>query len=238
MESKVVYKRILLKISGEALAGEDKTGINKEMLDKISTVVKEAVDLGVQLAIVIGGGNFWRGRDGADMDRVRSDQMGMLSTVINALAIQDAFEHHGIKAKVMTALSMPQIAEPFIQSRAVELMERGYVMIFGCGLGSPFFSTDTAASIRAAEIGADALLLAKNVSYVYTDDPKKNPEAKILKEVTFDEILAKRLGVMDLTAATFSMDRKMPILLFGIDDPYNIIRVIKGERVGTIVKEA
>jgi len=238
MKGEAAYKRVLLKISGEALAGKSKIGLDHEFIGKVCNVIKEIVEMGVELGIVVGGGNFWRGRDGKDIDRTRSDHMGMLATVLNSLALQGALANIGVDTRVMTAIEMKEIAEPYIRNKAISHLQKGRVVIFGCGLGVPFFSTDTAAALRAAEINADILLLAKNINYIYSDDPKKNPNAEKLLEISYSEILARRLGVMDATATSFSMDINMPILLFGLDDPYNIIRAIKGEKIGTIVKEA
>ncbi|MDP4153929.1 MAG: UMP kinase [Bacillota bacterium] len=238
MSEEAAYKRVLLKISGEALAGDKKSGLDADTINNICDKIKEIIGMGVQLGIVVGGGNFWRGRNGAEMDRTRADHMGMLATVLNSLALQDALENKGVPTRVMTAIEMKEIAEPYIRNKAVCHLEKGRVVIFGCGLGVPFVSTDTAAALRAAEINADILLLAKNINYIYSDDPKKNPNAEKLLEISYSEILAKRLGVMDATATSFSMDTNMPIMLFGLDDPENLVRAIKGEKIGTIVKEA
>ena len=233
------YKRVLLKLSGEALAGDGRFGIDYD--DTVLTIcrsIKECVDLGVEVAIVVGGGNIWRGRSSGKMDRTRADHMGMLATVINALAIGDALESLGLDVRVQTAISMTAIAEPYIRNRAVRHLEKGRVVIFGCGVGSPFFSTDTASSLRAAEIGADIILKATLVDGVYDKDPHKFPDAVRYKELSFTEMLEKDLGVMDLTAATMCKDNHIPVMVFSLEDPANIVRAVCGEDVGTIVKEA
>ena len=233
------YRRILLKISGEALAGDAKRGLNFEVIGAVCDVVKKCVAAGVQIGIVVGGGNFWRGlKDGGDnMERVRADHMGMLATVINALAIADCLEQRGVEVRVQTAIEMNKIAEPYIRNRAIRHLEKGRVVIFGCGTGNPFFSTDTGAVLRAVEIGADAILLAKNIDGVYTADPAKDPTAVKYDVITYDEVLAKHLAVMDSTATTLSMDNHMPLVLFALKDPENIYRVVMGEELGTLVKE-
>ena len=233
------YKRVLLKLSGEALAGDGRFGIDYD--DTVLTIcrsIKECVALGVEVAIVVGGGNIWRGRSSGKMDRTRADYMGMLATVINALAIGDALESLGLDVRVQTAISMTAIAEPYIRNRAVRHLEKGRVVIFGCGVGSPFFSTDTASSLRAAEIGADIILKATLVDGVYDKDPHKFPDAVRYKELSFTEMLEKDLGVMDLTAATMCKDNHIPVMVFSLEDPANIVRAVCGEDVGTIVKEA
>lgn len=231
------YKRVLLKVSGEALAGEKKTGLNPETLSSISGAIKKCVDMGVQVAIVVGGGNFWRGRTGENMDRTRADHMGMLATVINALALGDALESKGIDTRVQTAIEMRQIAEPYIRGRAMHHLESGRVVIFGCGTGNPFFSTDTAAALRAAEIDADIILLAKKVDAVYDSDPNINPDAVRFSELSYIDVLNRGLGVMDSTATSLCMDNDIPILVFGLDDPENIVRAACGEKIGTIVSK-
>ena len=230
------YKRVLLKISGEALAGEKGVGLDQPTISNICDKVKECVDMGVQVAIVVGGGNFWRGRTGEGMDRTRADHMGMLATVINALALGDSLESKGVQARVQTAIEMRQIAEPYIRGKAVRHLEKGRVVIFGCGSGNPFFSTDTAAALRAAEIDADIILLAKKVDAVYDSDPNVNPEAVKFDKLDYISILNSRLGVMDSTATSLCMDNEIPILVFGLDDPENIIRAVNGEKIGTIVE--
>ena len=233
------YKRVLLKISGEALAGEQHRGLDFQVIGEVCDVVKKCVALGVQVGIVVGGGNFWRGiKDGGDrMERTRADQMGMLATTINALAVADCLEQRGVEVRVQTAIAMNAIAEPYIRGKAIRHLEKGRVVIFGCGTGNPFFSTDTGAVLRAAEIEADAILLAKNIDGVYSADPMKDPAARKFDEITYDEILARHLMVMDSTATSLSMDNHIPIVLFALKDPENILRVVMGEKVGTIVKE-
>ncbi|MBE6871568.1 MAG: UMP kinase [Ruminococcaceae bacterium] len=231
-----VYKRVLIKISGEALAGDKKTGLDFDLMKKVCLEIKECVDLGVQVGIVVGAGNFWRGRQGQDMDRTKADHMGMLATVMNALALADSLEKVGVSTRVQTAIEMRAFAEPYIRSRAVRHLEKGRVVIFGCGTGNPFFSTDTAAVLRAVEIDADIVLLAKNVDAIYTDDPNKNADAVKIESMSYLDILKNGLGVMDSTATSLSMDNKLPILLFGLDDPHNIVRAAKKEKIGTIVK--
>ncbi len=229
------YKRILLKVSGEALSGSKGTGFDMNILSEVSKVVKRCHDAGVEIAVVVGGGNFWRGRDGHNMNRTRADHMGMLATVMNSLALQSAFEAEGIPTRVQTSIEMRQIAEPYIRNKAMRHLEKGRVVIFGCGTGNPFFSTDTTAALRAAEIEADAILLAKNVDAVYDSDPAINPDAKKFSEVTFKEVLNLGLKVMDSTATSLCMDNNIPILVFGVSDPENIIRVLCGEKIGTVV---
>ncbi|MBQ4518954.1 MAG: UMP kinase [Clostridia bacterium] len=229
------YKRILLKISGEALAGGKGTGLDFDTIGKIAQVVKRCNEDGVEIAIVVGGGNFWRGRSGGDMDRTRADHMGMLATVINSLAVQSALEAIGVPTRVQTAIEMRQIAEPYIRGKAIRHMEKGRVVVFGCGTGNPFFSTDTAAALRAAEIEAEAIFLAKKIDAVYDSDPAVNPDAKRFDSLTYIDVLNRGLGVMDSTATSLCMDNNIPILVFGLDDPENIIRVLEGEKIGTIV---
>lgn len=229
------YKRVLLKVSGEALAGENHFGLNEETIAEISQNIKKVVDMGVQVSIVVGGGNFWRGRSGENMDRTRADHMGMLATTINALALCSALENAGVETRVQTAIEMRAIAEPYIRSKAIRHLEKGRVVIFGCGTGNPFMSTDTAAALRAVETEAEIILLAKKVDAVYDSDPNVNPNAKKYDNLSFSDILGKELGVMDSTAASMCRDNKMPILVFGLDDPENIIRAVNGENIGTIV---
>ena len=233
------YKRILLKISGEALAGDKHFGLDFDVIGNVCDVVKQCVDMGVQVGIVIGGGNFWRGvRNGTGkMERTRADHMGMLATVMNCLAVADVLEQKGVPVRVQTAIEMRAIAEPYIRLRAVHQLEKGSVVIFGCGTGNPYFSTDTAAVLRAAEINPDGIMLPKNVDGVYDSDPVQNPDAKKYDQISYDDILAQHLSVMDSTATSLSMDNKIPVLLFALEDPQNIIRAICGENVGTIVKE-
>ena len=233
------YKRVLLKISGEALAGEKHFGLDFEVIGRVCDAIREAVAMGVQVGVVVGGGNFWRGvKDGGGrMERTRADHMSMLATVMNALAVADVLEQKGVPVRVQTAVEMRAMAEPYIRGRAIHHLEKGRVVIFGCGTGNPFFSTDTAAVLRAAEIGAEVILLAKNVDGVYSADPNKDPNAVKYDVITYDEVLAKHLAVMDSTATSLSMDNHIPVLLFALKDPWNIIRVLRGEKIGTIVKE-
>ena len=233
------YKRILLKVSGEALAGEASRGLDFDVIGRVCDVIKKCNEAGVQVGIVVGGGNFWRGvKDGGDrMERTRADHMGMLATAINALAIADVLEQKGVDVRVQTAIEMRSVAEPYIRSKAIRHMEKGRVVIFGCGTGNPFFSTDTAAVLRAAEIDADAILLAKNIDGVYSADPRKDPTAVKYDSISYDDVLARHLEVMDSTATSLSMDNKIPVILFALKDPENIYRVVMGEKVGTIVKE-
>lgn len=232
-----VYKRILLKLSGEVLAGSKGTGIDFATALNICSSVREVVNLGVEVGLVVGGGNFWRGRSSGDMDRTRADHIGMLATVMNALAIGDAFEQLGVPARVQTAIEMRSIAEPYIRNRAVRHLEKGRVVIFGCGTGNPFFSTDTGAALRAAEINADIILKATNVDGVYDKDPNKYSDAVKFDYVTYSEVLAKDLKVMDSTAASLCRDNKIPILVFNLTEPANIVKAVLGENIGTIVKE-
>ena len=229
------YKRILLKLSGESLAGDLKHGIDFDLLLKICEPIKKCVDSGVEVGIVVGGGNFWRGRTSGDMDRTRADHMGMLATAINALGVCDALEQLGLDVRVQTAISMRQVAEPYIRNKAVRHLDKGRVVIFGCGTGNPFFSTDTAAALRAVEIEADVIMKATMVDGVYDSDPKKNPDAKKFDTITFQDVLSKDLAVMDSTASALCKDNDMPILVFSIEDPENIYRAVCGENVGTVV---
>ena len=229
------FKRIMLKISGEALSAKQGFGINSEVLGNISVKVKSAWDLGIEIGIVVGGGNFWRGRSSNDMDRTTADHMGMLATIMNSLALQDALESRGVPTRVQTAIDMPRIAEPYIRRKAVRHLEKNRVVIFACGTGNPYFSTDTAAALRAAEIDADVILLAKNVDAVYDSDPKKNPDAKRFDKISYFEVLQRQLGVMDSTATSLCMDNNIPLMVFSINEPENIIKVLNGENVGTFV---
>ena len=232
---KPCYKRVLVKLSGEALSAGSDGIFNYDFIDEVCRVIKKCVDAGTQVSIVVGAGNIWRGRQGVNMDRTRADHMGMLATVINCLALQDSLEKLGVDTRVMTAVEMQRFAEPYIRNKAVSHLNKGRVVIFGCGIGSPFFSTDTAAVLRAAEINADIVLLAKNVDGVYTADPKIDPTAKKLSNIDYIDILSQGLSVLDFTATSFSMENKIPILLFGLDDPENIYRAVMGEKIGTIV---
>ena len=242
---KPIYKRVLIKLSGEAL-GKDGKGFNAETIERVAQEIVELEASGLEVALVIGGGNIWRGREGAmmAMDRATADYMGMLSTVLNALAMQDAIERAGmgkaadgsdIQCRVQTAIEMRQIAEPYIRRRAIRHLEKGRVVIFGCGTGNPFFSTDTGAVLRASEIDADMILLAKNVDGVYNADPAIDPNAVRFDEIDYDTVLAKHLEVMDFTATSLAMECQIPVMLFALKDPQNIVRAVMGEEVGTIV---
>ena len=231
----IKYKRILLKISGEALAGDAKIGINDEVLKEISTSIKAVSDLGVQVAVVVGGGNFWRGRSSEQMDRVTADHMGMLATLMNSLALSDALEQLGAVTRVLSAIEVRQMAEPYIRKRAIRHLEKGSIVIFACGTGNPYFSTDSGAALRATEIGADVLLKATMVDGVYDKDPKKFPDAVKYEKVTYDEVLKNDLKVMDATAAAHCRDNRTKMLVFSMEDPENIVRIVKGENLGTLV---
>lgn len=231
-----VYKRILLKLSGEVLAGEQKHGIDFNTVETICKSIKECFDMGIQIGIVVGGGNFWRGRSSGNMDKTRADHMGMLATVMNSLALADTLEHMGVPVRVQTSIFMQQIAEPYIRNKAVRHFEKGRVVIFGCGTGNPFFTTDTTAALRAAEIDADVLLKATNVDGVYDKDPREFDDAVKLDTLTHMEVLQNELNVMDSTAASLCRDNAIPILVFNLEDPQNIIRAVNGENIGTIVK--
>ncbi len=233
------YKRVLLKISGEALAGDATRGLDFNVIGAVCDVIKKCSEAGVQIGIVVGGGNFWRGvKDGAGkMERTRADHMGMMATTLNALALADMLEQRGVDVRVQTAIEMRAIAEPYIRSRAIRHLDKGRVVIFGCGTGNPFFSTDTAAVLRAAEVDADVILLAKNIDGVYSADPNLHPDAVKYDTITYDDVLAQHLQVMDSTATSLSMDNQIPVLLFALKDPENIYRAVMGEKIGTIVKE-
>ncbi|HIV68002.1 MAG TPA: UMP kinase [Candidatus Butyricicoccus stercorigallinarum] len=232
------YKRVLIKISGEALAGDKKFGLNFDVIGPVCDVIQRCVEIGTQVGVVVGGGNFWRGvKDGGGkMERSRADHMGMLATAINSLALADALEQRGVDVRVQTAIEMRQIAEPYIRSKATRHLEKGRVVIFGCGTGNPYFSTDTAAALRAAEINADIILLAKNIDGVYDSDPALNPDAKKYDRLSYMDVLNERLGVMDTTATSLSMDNRIPVLVFALKDPENIYRAVLGEDIGTLVK--
>ena len=236
--AKPVYKRVLLKISGEALAGDKHTGLDFEVIGQVCDVIKECLDMGVQVGLVVGGGNFWRGakNSGGAMERTRADHMGMLATVMNCLAVADVCEQKGIPVRVQTAIEMRAVAEPYIRSRAIRHLEKGRVVIFGAGTGNPYFSTDTAAVLRAAEIDADVILLAKNVDGVYTADPEKDPTAVKFDEISFEEVLDRRLKVMDLTAFTLCRENGLQIIVFDMDTEGNLGKVLAGEKIGTLVK--
>lgn len=232
-----IYRRVLIKISGEALAGDIKTGYDFDFVSKVCGTVKKCTQMGVQVAIVVGGGNFWRGvKDGAGkVERVSADRMGMLATAMNCLAVADVFKQLGASAKVMTAVDIQGVGERYDTKKAIEYLENGHIVIFGCGTGLPFFSTDTAAVLRAVEVQSDAILLAKNIDGVYSDDPRKNPEAYRFDEISYDEVLARRLAVMDTTATSLAMDNSIPVIVFALADPDNIVRVLNGEKIGTTV---
>ncbi len=232
----IAYKRILLKLSGEVLAGDEGKGINNETVLRICRSVKKVADLGVDVGIVVGGGNFWRGRSSEHMDRTRADHIGMLATAMNSLALCDALEQLGADVRVQTAIEMRQIAEPYIRNKAIRHFEKGRIVIFGCGTGSPFFSTDTAAALRSVEINADALLKATNVDGVYDKDPNKFDDAVKFDTVSFQEVITRDLKVMDSTAFSLCKDNDMPIIVFNLDDPENIVRAVNGENIGTTVK--
>lgn len=234
---KPVYRRIVLKISGEALAGEKGYGIDREIVDLIADQVIEINKMGVQVAIVVGGGNIWRGRSGVGMDRTTADHMGMLATVINALALQDALENKNMETRVQTAIEMRQIAEPYIRRRAIRHLEKGRIVIFACGTGNPYFSTDTTAALRAAEIEAEVILLAKNIDGVYDDDPKKNSNARKFDNISYIDVINRGLGVMDTTAITLCMDNEIPIVVFGLKDKDNIKAAVLGKKIGTTIEE-
>lgn len=231
------YKRVIIKLSGEALAGDKGFGIDPIIIKNICSKIKKAKDLGVEIAIVVGGGNIWRGRDGEGIDRATADYMGMLATVINALALQDALEHLGIDVRVQTAIEMKEIAEPYIRRRSIRHLEKGRIVVFASGTGNPFFSTDTTAALRAAEIDAEVILSAKKVDAVYDSDPNLNKNAKKIDKLTYIDVLNKGLKVMDSTAISLCMDNKIPVLVFGLNNPDNIVKVLCGENIGTIVKE-
>ncbi|MCD7892032.1 MAG: UMP kinase [Ruminococcus sp.] len=231
------YKRILLKLSGEALAGSNKTGLDYDVITEICKSVKKCAGAGVQVGIVVGGGNFWRGRSSGAMDRTRADHIGMLVTAMNALAIADVLESLGCEVRVQTAITMQQVAEPYIRNKAMNHMKKGRIVIFGCGTGNPFFSTDTAASLRAVEIGADILFKATLVDGVYDKDPHKYPDAKKFTDLTYSQVLSEELGVMDSTAATMCRDNKMKMLVFDLSRPDNIYDAVMGAEIGTVVYE-
>lgn len=233
---KPIYKRVLLKLSGEALAGSNGFGINNEVVTSIANAIKKLVDSEVEVAVVVGGGNFWRGRTGGEMDRASADYMGMLATVMNSMALQSALENIGVVTRVQSAIEMRQIAEPYIKRRAVRHLEKKRVVIFGAGTGNPFFSTDTAAALRAAEIEAEVILLAKKVDGVYDSDPAINKDAVKFDELTYMEVLRRNLKVMDATATSLCMDNSIPIMVFSLENPENIWEAIKGKNIGTIVK--
>lgn len=234
MEAK--YKRVLLKVSGEALAGAQKTGINDEMVKKVAIQIKEIREMGVDVAVVVGGGNFWRGRSSNSMPRATADYIGMMATVMNAMALQAACEAEGVEARVQTAIEMREVAEPYIRRKALAHLEEGRVVIFGAGIGSPFFSTDTTAALRAAEMDCEVILLAKKVDAVYSADPEIDPNAVKYDELTHQEVLEQNLGVMDSTAASLCRDNNINIHVFGLAEEGNVLRAIRGEKIGTIIR--
>ena len=233
-----VYKRVLIKISGEALAGDKKTGFDFDFVSRVCETVKACAAMGAQVGIVIGGGNFWRGvKDGAGkVERVSADRMGMLATALNCLAVCDVFRQMGCEARIMTAMDIQGVGERYDTRRCIEYLEQGSVVLFACGTGHPFFSTDTAAVLRAAEIHADAILLAKNIDGVYDDDPRTNPAAVKFDAISYDEVLARRLAVMDSTATSLAMYNDIPVIVFALAEPENIGRVLAGEKLGTTVQ--
>ena len=230
----VKYKRVLLKLSGEALAGEKKTGIDQDTVNAVCDQIKNIVNLGVEVAIVVGGGNFWRGAK-VNMERTTSDHIGMLATVMNGLALQSSLEEKGVYTRLQTALEMQQVAEPFIRRRAVRHLEKGRVVIFGCGTGHPYFSTDTAAALRAAEINADIILVGKTIDGVYSADPKKDLNAVKYDKITYMDILNKDLRVMDLTSVSLCKDNDIKLIVFELAKPENIVKAVMGEQVGTLI---
>lgn len=231
-----MYKRVLLKLSGEALAGASGTGIDPATVDKVVDQLVQLNKSGVQVAIVVGGGNFWRGRQGVAMDKVTADHMGMLATIMNALALQDAIEKKGVPTRVQTAISIPSVAEPFILRKALRHFECGRIVIFACGTGNPYFTTDSGAALRATEIKADILLMAKNVDGVYDCDPKKNPNAKKYGELSYMDVINKNIAVMDFTSVTMCMENNIPIIAFGLSEENSIIRAVSGEKIGTVIR--
>ena len=235
--SETKYKRVLLKLSGEALAGEKKNGIDPDVIGDICDKIKIVKQMGVEVAIVVGGGNFWRGKYGTQMERTTSDYMGMLATVMNGLALQDALEARGMYTRVQTAIEMRQIAEPYIKRKALKHLEKGRIVIFSCGTRNPYFTTDTTAALRAAEIEADVILVAKTIDAVYSADPKIDKNAIRYDRITYLDILNKDLKVMDSTATSLCRDNKIPLIVFGINDPENIVKAVKGEKIGTLVEE-
>ena len=234
--SEAKYKRILLKLSGEALAGDSKKGIDPNVIGEICDEIKKVKQLGVEIAIVVGGGNFWRGRNGKEMERTTSDYMGMLATVMNGLALQDALEARGMYTRVQTAIEMRQIAEPYIKRKALKHLEKGRIVIFSCGTGNPYFTTDTTAALRAAEIEAEVILVAKTIDAVYSADPKIDKNATRYDKISYLDILNKDLKVMDSTATSLCRDNNIPLLVFGINEPENILKAVMGEKIGTLVE--
>ncbi len=235
--NKSVYKRVLIKLSGEALAGDKGSGIDETVLNQVVAQIKAVKDLGVEIGIIVGGGNFWRGRQGREMDRSTADHMGMLATVINALGLQDALERKGVPTRVQTALTITRVAEPYILRKAMNHFSKGRVVIFACGTGNPYFTTDTAAALRSAEIGAEVLLLAKNVDGIYDSDPKQNPNAEKLDKVSYKQYLDMGLKAMDTTAITICMENNIKVLAFGLFEENALVRAVSGETVGTLIEK-
>lgn len=231
-----MYKRILVKLSGEALAGEKGYGIDTNVLQKVAEQIEKVYETGVEMGIIIGAGNIWRGRQGTNMDRTTADHMGMLATVLNSLALQDVLEKRGVPTRLQTALTITRVAEPYILRKALRHLEKKRIVIFACGTGNPYFSTDTAAALRAAEIGAEAILLAKNVDGIYDSDPKKNPDAKKFDEISYMQVIERGLAAMDTTAITLCMENKIPIVAFALNEENSILRASQGEKIGTIIK--
>ena len=230
------YKRVVIKLSGEALAGKQGFGLDETIISQVVDQLVKVKEMGVEIGIIIGGGNFWRGREGKEMDRTTADHMGMLATVINSLALQDALERRGVETRVQTALTITRVAEPYILRKALSHLDKGRVVIFACGTGNPYFSTDTGAALRTAEINADILLLAKNVDGIYDSDPKINPNAKKIEEISHMDFIKNNLKAMDTTAITICMENKIPILAFGLFEENSIVRAVSGEKIGTIIK--
>lgn len=235
--SKAIYKRVIIKLSGEALAGSQGSGINEEVINKVTDQIIAVRNLGVEIGIIVGGGNFWRGRQGKEMDRSTADHMGMLATVMNALGLQDALERKGVPTRVQTALTITRVAEPYILRKALSHLNKGRVVIFACGTGNPYFTTDTAAALRAAEINAEVLLLAKNVDGIYDSDPKLNPNAKKLDKVSYKEYIAQELHAMDTTAITICMENDINVLAFGLFEDNALVRAVSGENIGTLISK-
>ncbi len=237
MGMKPKFKRVLLKLSGEALAAGGEGILNHDFVAKVAAAIKRCLDEGVEVGVIVGAGNIWRGRQGGNMDRIRGDYMGMLATAINSIALQDAFIEAGIDARIQSAIEMREIGEYYTRDAAVAHLKAGRVVIFACGLGEPFFSTDTAGALRAIEIGADVMLMAKNIDGIYSADPKVCPDAKRYDSISYSEILAKNLKVIDSTATALCMDNRLPTLVFGLNDAENIYRAVMGEAIGTIVTQ-
>lgn len=233
--SKAAYKRVIIKLSGEALSGEKGNGLDEKILDEITDQIKAVKELGVEIGIIVGGGNFWRGRQGKEMDRTTADHMGMLATIINALALQDALERKNVQTRVQTALTITRVAEPYILRKAMSHLGKGRVVIFACGTGNPYFTTDTAAALRAAEIGAEVLLLAKNVDGIYDADPKTNPNAKKLDKISYADYMIKGLKAMDMTAITICQENNIHVLSFGLFEDNALMRAVTGETIGTLI---